>query len=509
LSDSRIGDFRVTACLNATCQTWREQIEELFADASREESLLLYISGHAIKDRDGRLYFAASDTRLNRLIATGVASTLIQDASNNSRSQRIAMIFDTCFSGAFAKGVQIKADSRSLNAGEYFQEGAGKVIITASDALQYALAGDSIDGGATVAPSVFSKHLIEGLRTGEADTDEDGQITTEDLFQYVSRALSRDGAQQRPQRWSFGVTHDFVIATNPSPKPGKLPSAVAELISDERSAVRLIAVDRLKAFLASNNVPLALAARRALEELRENDSRAVAAAASAALASAGEPIKGNSTLPMISVMPRNSDGKSESEPTIKEGGSRGSTQPKNLEHPGAPSTAIPSPLQVTSRTDGKKWQPWVRGVMLACLFLAMVFLFVNWFFSQKTDAPAPYPAAVARAPATAAERADAAEAAAAAAAAETAKTADKVSGKPLGGNSHLLMREDGRRVPERGYMFANDDPKDLSVQWVGPSGTVLPFLSHVVVGTTGLYAPEPGYEWVEPSNDHSLAVRPR
>jgi len=280
-SDSKIGDLDVIACLDTNCQAWRESIEEFFSDASPDMFLLLYVSGHAIKDRDGKLYFAASDTRVNRLLATGVSANLIQEASANSPSHQIAMVFDTCFSGAFAKGTQIKAISRDVNASEYFREGTGKVVITASDAMQYALAGDSIEGSAT--PSLFTGHVIEGLRTGAADVDGDGNITSEDLFKYVSKALHNEHADQRPQRWTFAMTGDLMIASNPVPRPGTLPDHVLDLLGHPRVDVRILAIENLLTFLRGSNIPLRLAARRSLEQLLDDDSRKIAKAAKSAL----------------------------------------------------------------------------------------------------------------------------------------------------------------------------------------------------------------------------------
>lgn len=281
LAHEHVGDLNVTTCIDETCQSWRERIDTFFSEATHAEFLLLYISGHAIKDRDGNLYFAARDTRVNGLLSTGIPATLIQNAAANSRSHQITMIFDTCFSGAFAKGFQFKSDRHAFRASEYFRESKGTVVITASDALQYALAGDSVEGSA--APSLFSKHVIEGLRSGAADMDGDGFITSVELVEYVSGELRKANAHQRPQRWAFHMSGDFVIASNPHPRPGTLPEDVLQFLRDARPEVRGLAVDKLVALLRDRNASIALAAREALDKLAEDDSRAVAKVAAAAL----------------------------------------------------------------------------------------------------------------------------------------------------------------------------------------------------------------------------------
>jgi photosystem II stability/assembly factor-like uncharacterized protein len=292
LSRPEIGDFAVTACLDSPSHEWRQRIEGFFSDAGRDETLLLYITGHGVKDKDGRLYFAAADTRLERLLATGVAASFIQEASSTSRSRRVLMIFDTCFSGAFARGFQLKADSQAVNAGEYFRESTGRVVITASDAIQYSLAGgESSSVGnepdTLAQSSLFSRHIIEGLRTGKADIDGDGLITSEDLFRYVAGSVQGETRTQRPQRWAFGLDGDLIVASNPLPRPGKLPQDVIDFLEDSRAEVRMLALGKLERLLAAQSMPLALAARQALARLLDDDSRAITHEAASILQKGG------------------------------------------------------------------------------------------------------------------------------------------------------------------------------------------------------------------------------
>lgn len=285
LADPRIGDFEALSCVDVPCQEWRQQIASFFAAGTRDDLLLLYVSGHGVKDREGRLYFAATDTRVDLLLATGISSSFIQEAAGSSRSRQVLMILDTCFSGAFARGVQLKSGSQAVNVGEYFAESGGRVVITASDSLQYALAGGST--GAEVEPSLLSKYIIQGLRSGEADVDGDGLVCTQDLLQYVTQQVRGETPLQRPQRWAFGLTGDLVLATNPTPRAGELPRDIQLLMENSLVEVRLLAMDKLQGLLEGESRPLALAARQALEKLLKDDSRAVSAAAAMLLQKAG------------------------------------------------------------------------------------------------------------------------------------------------------------------------------------------------------------------------------
>jgi len=269
LADPAIGGYQVGISLDESIHRLRQRIERFFVQAPKDGLLLLYLSGHGVKDRDGRLYFAAADTESNFLMSTGLAATFIQEASERSRCRRQVFIFDACFSGAFARGYIHKSDQK-VHAQESFSGGTGKIIITASDDMQYAWVGDGIEGSA--AASVFTRHLAEGLRTGAAANDAK-TVTADRLYQYVYERVLEDNPAQKPQLWSFGLNGDLILARNPAPKPVKLPAELIELLEDPKIRVRLLGIDEMEKLLVETNLHPAIFV--ALEKLKEDDSRIV------------------------------------------------------------------------------------------------------------------------------------------------------------------------------------------------------------------------------------------
>jgi parvulin-like peptidyl-prolyl isomerase len=249
LSHPDIGGYEVDISIDEPGNQVHRRIERFFTQASRESRLLLYISGHGVKDRDGRLYFAAQDTDSNMLMSSGIAATFIQHVSERSRCRRQIFIFDTCFSGAFARGYVHKA-GRKAHAQEPFSSGTGKIVMTASDDIQYALLEDAVEGSATA--SVFTRCLVEGLRTGEA-ANEDGYVTAELLYQHVHDRLREENFAQQPQLWCFGMRGDFVVARRPAAATGPLPADLLSLLDHPQAKVRLLGLDELENLLA---VPL-------------------------------------------------------------------------------------------------------------------------------------------------------------------------------------------------------------------------------------------------------------
>lgn len=179
LEDADIGGFQVRTLLNKSTQIVNKEIEAFFANRQRNDLLLLYFSGHGIKDdRDGQLYFASYDTQSKPLVySTAVSAAFVNKEMSLSRSKRQVLLLDCCYGGAFARGT--KEAIQSIDIKECFQ-GHGRVVITATDAMHYAFEGDEIEGEGV--HSIFTRILVKGLETGEADLDGDGLIVVDDTL---------------------------------------------------------------------------------------------------------------------------------------------------------------------------------------------------------------------------------------------------------------------------------------------------------------------------------------
>ncbi|WP_372514307.1 caspase family protein [Streptantibioticus rubrisoli] len=185
----------------------------------------VYLSCHGVRDASGRLHFAAADTFKRRLASTGVESQWLLDRLDERRARRQALILDCCFSGAFdATGRKGEAEGelRRLLVGH----GRGRVVLTASPAGEYSYAGPALPG-AEITGSVFTTGLVKGLRTGGADSDNDGLISVEDAYDYVYTYVQAHAAAQTPRRWTYGAEGKILLARNPAGRlrPDRLVTA--------------------------------------------------------------------------------------------------------------------------------------------------------------------------------------------------------------------------------------------------------------------------------------------
>lgn len=277
LGDPDIGGFQTKTLLNQSNFIVRQEIETFFSNRVKDDLLLLYFSGHGIKDDFGRLYFASPETKLSRLRSTGISANFVNDVMRDSRSRSQVLILDCCYSGAFAKGMMVKAD-QSIGTKERF-EGKGCLVLTASDSYQYAFEGNELEG--TGIQSTFTKAIVSGLETGLADLDHDGQISIDELYEYAYDRVTEETPQQKPHKWEFDVQGEIIIAKNPhlSGMKVELPEELHKDLESPYSWRRKGAVSELGQLIQSRDQELANAALQALRRLAEDDSKQVSSAA--------------------------------------------------------------------------------------------------------------------------------------------------------------------------------------------------------------------------------------
>src|SRR4051794_15095503 len=245
LGDQAIGDFDVKTLINQPWDMVNQEIEAFCSDRSPEDLLLLYFSCHGIKDPTGRLYFAMANTKFDRLRSTGVSATFVSEQMEYSRSRRIALLLDCCYSGAFVKGLRARA-TEDVQVKDHF-EGRGRVVITASRATEYAFEADDVAVG-DAQPSLFTGAVVTGLATGQADRNEDGVVTVDELYDYVFDEVKGKVAGQTPGRW-VDLEGELVVARNPhapavvapvapvAPAPASATPAAPEAVAEAASPV--------------------------------------------------------------------------------------------------------------------------------------------------------------------------------------------------------------------------------------------------------------------------------
>jgi hypothetical protein len=231
LGDAKIGAFTVTRITDASAHDIRVAIQGFLRDRTVEDIVAVYLSCHGIQDRRGALYFAASDTNKNLLEATGVESRWLLNRLDDCSARSQVLILDCCFSGAFAG--RAKGPDQSDLKDVFEHPGRGRAILTASRSYEYSFEGVSL-GGVEPTGSVYTTGLVQGMRTGEADTDHDGYVSVEDAHEYAAAYVRRARVKQNPQISVYGSEGRVWLAYNPT--GSKLRRVSASMRLEERTA---------------------------------------------------------------------------------------------------------------------------------------------------------------------------------------------------------------------------------------------------------------------------------
>jgi hypothetical protein len=282
LGDPAIGGFTVTTVIDQTDAQVRLAITEFLDARGPQDTVLVYLSCHGIQDQPGRLYFAATNTLKARPRATAVKSADVLDELDECRARQQILILDCCFSGAFGHGGKGELDLERQLVGH----GRGRVVLTASRAYEYSFEGKPL-GKAVPAGSVFTTGFVEGLRTGAADSDDDGYIAWDEAFAYADRYVLASGFRQTPQQWlSGGEGAKIILARSPAGRvvtPAKVPEGLTTSLASGSEHIRIGAVNAVAEWLADPDPARGLAATRVLREVADHDNPRVAAAARAHL----------------------------------------------------------------------------------------------------------------------------------------------------------------------------------------------------------------------------------
>ncbi|MEH1982619.1 MAG: SUMF1/EgtB/PvdO family nonheme iron enzyme [Nostoc sp.] len=190
----------ITLLKNPERQDVEEAIERLFTNQPKDDLVLFYFSGHGIKDDLGQLYLGTRKTRKNSkgelIRSTAVAARFIQQCMSLSRSRRQVVILDSCFSGAFAEGMSAKSDDGTIDIREQLG-GEGRAVLTSSSSTQYSFEQEGQD------LSIYTRFLIEGIKSGEADRDRDEFISIDELHEYASQKVRELQPAMKPEIYAI------------------------------------------------------------------------------------------------------------------------------------------------------------------------------------------------------------------------------------------------------------------------------------------------------------------
>ena len=172
-----------------TQQHIQDTIKSLQEKVYPADSVMIYFSGHGV-DVEGRAYLLASETAADRIAKTGLALEDLLGWLFKFPCRTKMLILDACHSGQGSEilpGKMTSAMRDSLEA-----RSSGLAILASSTFAQASYESADLGRG------VFSYYLSQAIRGAEGvDRDGDGQLSFEEVAQYVQRRLSDWGRERQ------------------------------------------------------------------------------------------------------------------------------------------------------------------------------------------------------------------------------------------------------------------------------------------------------------------------
>ena len=227
LQEDRHGGYVVTALIDQPHGKARRTVYDCLRKAGPDDQVLVYYSGHGKLDEGGNLYLAGSDTDPDSLDPTAVAAADIQKYVTESRARARIVILDCCFSGAvgqaFARGASKGEIADQARQAVRNLEAQGVFYLTASTDTQTAEEKEQDQC------SLLTKHIIDAIESGGADSDDDGEVRFSDLCRFVQERVRGEGAQ-RPLSFTLKAYGDPVVALTGRPALAARREAVEQEI---------------------------------------------------------------------------------------------------------------------------------------------------------------------------------------------------------------------------------------------------------------------------------------
>jgi uncharacterized caspase-like protein len=211
---------------NTTKRAIQEAIAWATAELQRDDTFLLYFSGHGTLSFDlvagSQLFFLPSDARLAEPEKTGISVAWLEDVVSSLPSRRRVLILDTCHNGRSGKSAVNSSTAQLLSAMRGPPpEPRGLRDVSESEARLYAAQyyQPALED-AHLGNGVYTHFLIEALTSArsDADLDGDGLINIAELHEYArDHTMNYTSGVQVPRAEYRLVGHDEIyLAGDPS-----------------------------------------------------------------------------------------------------------------------------------------------------------------------------------------------------------------------------------------------------------------------------------------------------
>ena len=157
------------------------KIESWCQSLGKDDTALLYLAGHGVKDESGKLYLAMTNFDRKNFDKAGIPLEWIRDQFGKCAGKSKLLLIDTCFAGT-AKSVDFEQAGSGDVSGSFADLKEVMTIASSRGTEKSWLWGEAKH-------SLFTYWLIEAFK-GHADSDGDRIVTSDELATYLQENVS-------------------------------------------------------------------------------------------------------------------------------------------------------------------------------------------------------------------------------------------------------------------------------------------------------------------------------
>ena len=259
----RCGFSEVSSLLNHRLEDVQQALSDILdANHARDDLVLIYYTGHGIRDDRGHLYFTLKGTNADSPHVGSIEAAYLKRGLERCTSRRQVLILDCCHAGAYLDGERRALGGATINETTFDPNGYGRFVLAASASDESAFEKDGA--------SLYTRHIVDALQTGDAAPDREF-VTVHDVHNYVARQVRAQGTPQRPRYWADVETEVIQLARNPDVRL-PLPAHLGKDLIAENRTTRRGAIAELSSYLNSSNPAQREEANRLLEERLIDDA---------------------------------------------------------------------------------------------------------------------------------------------------------------------------------------------------------------------------------------------
>ncbi|MEP0916575.1 tetratricopeptide repeat protein [Leptolyngbya sp. DQ-M1] len=202
--------YDVMQLQHPTLKQLRETIETFCTLRDPDETTLIYVSGHAIVNDQGALFFPCRNTQQSHLEETAYPLSELKAELEACRSQKQVVILDCCFSGTFTQGMIAAQDFDAI--AQDFSSNR-RALLTSPTSIDYSTEHK------LKARSTYTQLLLDALETGMADGSAnrplDGTVDVTELHAYITAHLQDTSPALAPNLYSTADGYRIVVVYAP------------------------------------------------------------------------------------------------------------------------------------------------------------------------------------------------------------------------------------------------------------------------------------------------------